>query len=66
MHNRRQFVMALGSEWIPTQLLVLPQNNLQGHLKHSRTFVARSKSTISSELITDQLSGEFNPYNGWH
>lgn len=38
----------------------------KGILSTSRNFVAWSKSTISSELITDQLSWEFSPYNAWH
>lgn len=53
--------------WVLTHpnLGITPQN-LQGHLKHSFTSVARSESTISPELITDQLSGEFRLYNSWH
>lgn len=38
----------------------------KGILSTRRNFVAWSKSTISSELITDQLSWEFGPYNAWH
>lgn len=63
----RQFIMALALGQFPTHPNLGTSNkNLQGHFKHSRTSVVRSKSTISSELITDQLSWEFGLYNGWH
>ena len=59
--------MQLVVEQIPTHPnLGTSPNIFKGIFKHSLTFVARSGSTISSELITDQLIGEFRPYNGWH
>lgn len=48
----------LWNKFPPTQIILgTSLKNLQGHLKGSCTFLARSKSTISSELITDQLVG---------
>lgn len=40
--------------------------HLQKPLKGSSSSAKRLKSTISSELITDQLIWEFSLYNGWH
>lgn len=38
-----------------TQQLALPNKNLSGNLNHDCTCAARSESTISLQLITDQL-----------
>lgn len=66
----RGLAMAHGTISHPVKILARPEGEkkkiFKGILSAGRNFVAWSKSTISSELITDQLSWEFGPYNAWH